>query len=76
MAHVKTKNFQRNVAQLCTRHGMVTTTAETADITREYLSMIIHGKSVPTLDVAIAIAEALDTSLADLTDGILEEVNS
>lgn len=76
MAHVKTRNFQRNVAALCERHGMVKRTADAAGITREYLSNVIHAKAVPTLDVALAIADALDVSLSDLTDGILEHANS
>lgn len=72
MSREKTENFRLNVKALCSVHGQVKQTAEHAAITREYLSMIIHGKAVPTLDVAIGIAEALDMPLGDLVEGILE----
>lgn len=62
----ETRNFRANVATLCTEHGEVQRVATKAGISRVFLSKIIHGKAVPTIEVAAQISDALECPLADL----------
>ncbi len=66
MAHRQTEVFVANLASLCAEHGKVQQVADHADLSRVYVSKIIHGRAIPTLDVAARIAEALGFSLADM----------
>lgn len=66
MAHKQTEVFAANLAALCAEHGKVQEVADKAELSRVYVSKIIHGHAVPTLDVAARIAESLGISLADM----------
>lgn len=66
MAQPETRNFAANLAALCAEHGEVQRIATKADITRVYLSKIIHGRATPTIEVASKIAEALGLPLGEL----------
>jgi len=68
MAHANTEFFRRNLAALCAEHGSVQALADKAGLTRVYLSRIIHGRSVPTIDVAARIADALEVPLSSLLE--------
>ena len=61
-----TKNFRANLAARCAGHGTIQRVADDAGITRPHLSKIIHGHSVPTLEVASKIAGALGLQLSEL----------
>lgn len=62
----ETRNFRANVGNLCAEHGEVQRVATDAKISRVFLSKIIHGKAVPTIEVAAQIADALEFPLAEL----------
>jgi len=68
MAHRRTETFRNNLKVLCVGYGRVTQLAAAAGITREYLSMVIHGKVVPSLDIALQLAEAAELSLDELCE--------
>jgi putative transcriptional regulator len=68
MPHPKADNFRRNLAIACSEHGRIQNVADDAGVSRVYLSRIIHGKSVPTLEVAARIADALGIPLSDLLE--------
>lgn len=59
-------NWRENVAACVAERGAVRATAEAAGISRVYLSYCIHGRSVPSLAIALRIAAALEIPLADL----------
>ena len=60
------ENFRKNLKILCHGYGKSSRLAEKAGIHRVHLCKIISGKTTPGLDVAIAIAEALDMPLDSL----------
>ena len=63
------EHLSRNIRMLLAERGMlVKTLAERARISRGYLSQIATGDKGPgiSLDVALRIAQALDTDLATL----------
>ena len=66
MAHAQSEVFRDNLEKLCAEHGRIQEVADAAGLSRPYLSKIINGHSVPTLDVAARIAEAAGFSLAEL----------
>ena len=61
-----TTNFRLNLAVLCAEHGEIQNVSKRANITRPYLSKIIHGHATPTIDVASRVAYALGIALSDL----------
>lgn len=66
MAHKQTETFVANLASVCAEHGKVQEVADAANLSRVYVSRIINGHAIPTLDVAARIAEALGKSLAEM----------
>ena len=68
MTHSKTQQFQRNVAKLCEGYGRSSQIAEAAGIRREHLYKIATGQTVPGLDIALQISEAVEIPLADLLE--------
>jgi transcriptional regulator with XRE-family HTH domain len=66
MAHWQTEVFVANLASVCAEHGKVQEVADAAKLSRVYVSRIINGHAIPTLDVAARIAEALGFSLAEM----------
>ena len=68
MAHVKTERFRKNLEVICSEHGQVQAIASKAGLSRVYVSRIIHGRSIPTLDVAAKIADAVGIPLSALLE--------
>ncbi len=66
MASRKAENFRRNIAILCDGYGNVQKLASQAGITRVYLSKIIHGKAEPSLEIAVALADAAGRTMEEL----------
>lgn len=66
MAHRQTEVFVANLAGICAEHGKVQEVADAAKLSRVYVSRIINGHAIPTLDVAARIAEALGKTLAEM----------
>ena len=66
MAHRQTVRFRKNLETICSEHGTIQSIADKAGISRPYVSNIIHGKVVPSLDNAAKIAEAVGISLTDM----------
>lgn len=66
MAHRQTEVFRANLALLCAEHGSIQHLADSAKLSRVYLSRIINGHAVPTLDIAARIADACGKSLAEM----------
>jgi thiol-disulfide isomerase/thioredoxin/transcriptional regulator with XRE-family HTH domain len=60
MLHEQTVNFRENLAALCAGYGQVQRLADEAKLSRVYLSRLIHGHCVPSLDVAARIATRVD----------------
>lgn len=68
MAQAQTERFRRNLEFLCAEHGQVQAIADKAGVSRVYVSRIIHGRSVPSIDIAARIADAVGIPLADLLE--------
>lgn len=68
MARQELRNFRANLALLCSEHGMVQEIAQKAKVSRVHLSRVIHGKTTPTIDIALRLADALDVPLSDLLE--------
>ena len=68
MAQVQTERFRKNVGVLCAEHGRIQEIAEKAGLSRVYLSRVINGHAVPTIDVAARIADALGAPLGELLE--------
>jgi len=66
MAHKNIDYFRANLGRMCAGYGNVSRTAKAAGITREYLSTVIHGDAIPSLEVACQIADALQVPLEEL----------
>lgn len=66
MAHRQTEVFRHNLAALCSEHGRIQEIADKANLSRVFLSRIINGHAVPTLDVAARIADAAKMPLSGL----------
>ncbi|MBW3599431.1 MAG: helix-turn-helix domain-containing protein [Planctomycetes bacterium] len=66
MASADTKRFVANLRLVCSERGSIQEIAERADVARGYLSRVLHGKQVPSLDVASQIAEAAGLSLSEM----------
>jgi transcriptional regulator with XRE-family HTH domain len=64
MLHEQTVNFRENLAALCAGYGQVQRLADEANLSRVYLSRLIHGHCVPSLDVAARIATAAKVPLS------------
>ena len=63
----KTDAFRENVRRYVKLNDLTyAELADKADLSREWLSKMLAGKSNPTLPVCERIAEALDTSLEAL----------
>lgn len=66
MAQAETEIFRHTLAELCAEHGRIQAIADEAHLSRVFISRIINGHAVPTLDVAARIAKAAKTPLADM----------
>lgn len=63
--------FGRNVARLRDERGLTQDAlAEKADLDRTYLSGIERGLRNPGIKTVIRLARALDTSVAELCEGV------
>lgn len=71
MAHEITERFRRNLRTLCEGYGRARQVSEAAGISREHLSRLMHGKTVPGLDLAVRLAQALEVRIEDM---LLEDV--
>ena len=56
------------------RHRTITTTADRAGISAQYLSEVERGRKDPSSEIVAAIAGALDSSLAEITDLTVREL--
>lgn len=68
MAHIHTERFRKNLEFLCSEHGQVQALADKAGLSRVHVSRIIHGRSVPTIEVAAKLADALKIPLSALLE--------
>jgi transcriptional regulator with XRE-family HTH domain len=66
MAQVETEIFRQTLAGLCAEHGRIQEIADAAKLSRVFLSRIINGHAVPTLDVAARIAKAAKMPLPEM----------
>lgn len=66
MPHWQTEVFRVNLSAICAEHGKIQEIADAAGLSRVFVSRIVHGHSVPTIDVAARIAEAAGFQLSDL----------
>ena len=66
MAQAETEIFRGTLASLCAEHGKIQEIADSAGLSRVFLSRIINGHAVPTLDVAARIAKAAKMQLSDM----------
>lgn len=66
MAQIETEIFRKTLADLCAEHGRIQEIADEAKLSRVFLSRIINGHAVPTLDVAARIAKAAKMPLSDM----------
>ena len=64
IAHAQTENFRRNLAAVCADRGSIQRIADRAAIHRVYLSKVLHGHAIPSIEVAARIADAAGLSLA------------
>lgn len=62
----QTDNFRRNLAAACSEYGSITALAEKSGVTNVFLSKIINGHSIPSIDTAVKIAMALNLTLDEL----------
>jgi transcriptional regulator with XRE-family HTH domain len=67
MPRAELEAFQDNLAEICAEHGEIQRVADAANISRVYLSRIIHGHVSPSYEVCLQIAEAVGESLAELS---------
>jgi transcriptional regulator with XRE-family HTH domain len=56
------------------RHQTLSETAGRAGISPQYLSEVERGRKEPSSEMIAALAGALDTTLADLTTGVTEDL--
>jgi transcriptional regulator with XRE-family HTH domain len=56
------------------RHETLAETAERAGISPQYLSEVERGRKEPSSEMIAALAGALDTTLADLTTQVTEDL--
>lgn len=56
------------------RHRTITTTARRAGISAQYLSEVERGRKDPSSEIVAAIAGALDSSVAEITDLTVREL--
>ena len=56
------------------RRGTITTTAQRAGISAQYLSEVERGRKDPSSEIVAAIAGALDCTLAEVTDLTVREL--
>lgn len=56
------------------RHRTITTTARRAGISAQYLSEVERGRKDPSSEIVAAIAGALDTTVAEVTDLTVREM--
>lgn len=66
MAAAEVARFRENLQVVCSEHGSILEIAEAAKVHRVYLSRILSGKQVPSLEIAARIAEAAGLSLSDM----------
>jgi transcriptional regulator with XRE-family HTH domain len=66
MAAAEVDRFRQNLKVVCGEHGSIQEIAEAAEIHRVYLSRILKGDQVPSLEIAARIAEAAGLSLQDM----------
>jgi DNA-binding phage protein len=58
--------FAANLKSSCSERGDITRLADSANLSRVFVSKIINRRAVPTLDVAARIAHSLGFSLAEM----------
>lgn len=68
MAQAETKHFSKNLAVVCAEHGSIQDIADKSKLSRVYVSKLIHGKAVPSLEVASRIAEAAGLTLKQMLE--------
>lgn len=69
--------FGRRLKILMADRGMsYTELAERAGISRQMVSRYMHNESIPSLFVAVHLAEALGVTVDDLVDGDLAQLLS
>lgn len=73
MAHDNTDRFARNLAKLCKGYGNARRISTAAGITADHLWRITTGKTVPGLDVAWRLAEAVGLSVDELSTVEIED---
>ncbi|RNI22294.1 helix-turn-helix domain-containing protein [Flexivirga caeni] len=56
------------------RHRTITTTARRAGISAQYLSEIERGRKDPSSEIVAAVAGALDSTVAEVTDLTVREL--
>lgn len=66
MAQVETEYFRRNLAAICEGYGNLNRVAESAGISRGFISRVIHGKCTPNLEVAAQIAQGAGLTLSTM----------
>jgi DNA-binding phage protein len=66
MAHDDTKAFVANLKIVCAERGSIQRVAAGAEMSRVWLSKILNGHVIPTLDDAIKISEAAGLSLSEM----------
>jgi transcriptional regulator with XRE-family HTH domain len=60
-------NFRRNIRHLCDQErGAHTRLAKAAGISKEYLSAMLAGRYQPSAMTALALADALDSTIGHL----------
>lgn len=62
----RTERFRLNLASMCDEYGRSSEIAEAAGVSRTHLWRVANGKAVPSLELAMRIAEALHLPINDL----------
>ena len=68
MPQAETERFRKNLAHACREHGEIQNIADKAGVSRVFVSRIINGHAVPSLDVAARLADAAGFSLGDMVE--------
>ena len=67
MPQQETERFRKNLAAACAEKG-VQKIADDAEVHRVFVSRIINGHQVPSLDIAAKLAKAAGFSLGEMTE--------
>lgn len=68
MPQAETERFRKNLYNACLPHGAVQRIADSAGLSRVFVSRIIHGHADPSLDVAVKLAKAAGFSLGEMVE--------